>query len=229
MVGHSMGGLFSRAAYRVLRDRQSPLRYRSLTTIGTPWQGAFFGDYANGELTLDAAGDSAFTRAVMVEGKKYRDAESEGAGEQVTRRYLMGADGWNARQAGVLDDVPVTLIVGDYFTDSAGGIVNVGMVATGTEACTCMPASTKPVCATGAKSFSVLYGTFAMCGRMVRHGGLVMTRWPIEGQWKVYPPLEAENFPAGKEMIAKFPALSAYVAKLTERPSYKNTAPPPRK
>jgi hypothetical protein len=56
----------------------------------------------------------------MVEGKKYRDAESEGAGEQVTRRYLMGADGWNARQAGVLDDVPVTLIVGDYFTDSAG-------------------------------------------------------------------------------------------------------------
>ena len=30
------------------------------------------------------------------------------------------------------------------------------------------------------------------------HGGLVMTRWPIEGQWKVYPPLEAEYFPAGK-------------------------------
>jgi hypothetical protein len=30
-------------------------------------------------------------------------------------------------------------------------------------------------------------------------------------------------------MIAKYPALSAYIAKLTERPSYKNTAPPPRK
>ena len=38
-----------------------------------------------------------------------------------------------------------------------------------------------------------------------------------------------QNFPAGKEMVAKFPALSAYVAKLTERPSFKNTAPPPRK
>lgn len=38
-----------------------------------------------------------------------------------------------------------------------------------------------------------------------------------------------QNFPAGKELVAKFPALSAYVAKLTERPSYKNTAPPPRK
>jgi pimeloyl-ACP methyl ester carboxylesterase len=116
IVGHSMGGLFSRAAYRILRERRSPLRYRSLTTIGTPWQGAFVGDYADGELTLDTAGESAFTRAVMVEAKKFRDAESQGAGEEVTHAYLMGSDGWNARQAGVLDDVPVTLIVGDYFS-----------------------------------------------------------------------------------------------------------------
>lgn len=38
-----------------------------------------------------------------------------------------------------------------------------------------------------------------------------------------------QNFPAGKEVVARHPALSAYVAKLSERPSYKNTAPPPRK
>ena len=38
-----------------------------------------------------------------------------------------------------------------------------------------------------------------------------------------------QNFPAGKDVVAKFPALSTYVAKLVERPSYKNTAPPPRK
>ena len=37
-----------------------------------------------------------------------------------------------------------------------------------------------------------------------------------------------QNFPAGKDLVAKYPALSAYIAKLTERPSYKNTAPPPR-
>ena len=37
-----------------------------------------------------------------------------------------------------------------------------------------------------------------------------------------------QNFPAGKDILAKHPALSAYVAKLSERPSYKNTAPPPR-
>ncbi len=37
------------------------------------------------------------------------------------------------------------------------------------------------------------------------------------------------NFPAGKDVLAKYGALSAYVARLTDRPSYKNTAPPPRK
>ena len=120
MVGHSMGGLFSRAAYRVLKDVQSPLRYRSLTTIGTPWQGAFIGDYSVGDVSLDDAGDSAFTRAAMIEGKKFKESETEGAGDQVTHRYLMGANGWNARQAGVLDGVPVTLLVGDYFADASG-------------------------------------------------------------------------------------------------------------
>ena len=38
-----------------------------------------------------------------------------------------------------------------------------------------------------------------------------------------------QNFPAGKEIVAKYPALAAYVAHVTARPSYTNTAPPPRK
>lgn len=38
-----------------------------------------------------------------------------------------------------------------------------------------------------------------------------------------------QNFPAGKEIVARHPALQAYVARVTERPSFKNTAPPPRK
>ena len=36
------------------------------------------------------------------------------------------------------------------------------------------------------------------------------------------------QFPQGKELLPKHPALGAYVAKLTARPSYINTAPPPR-
>jgi glutathione S-transferase len=36
------------------------------------------------------------------------------------------------------------------------------------------------------------------------------------------------NFPAGKEIMEKYGALSGAVARLTERPSYTKTAPPPR-
>jgi pimeloyl-ACP methyl ester carboxylesterase len=117
MVAHSMGGLFSRAAYRILRQINAPLRYSSLTTLGTPWEGAFFADYALGDIDLSLASDSEFTRAVMTQGKSYETAVSQGAGDQVTHRYLTGTNGWNQRQVGVLNDVPVVLIAGEYFTD----------------------------------------------------------------------------------------------------------------
>jgi glutathione S-transferase len=37
------------------------------------------------------------------------------------------------------------------------------------------------------------------------------------------------NFPAGKDILAKCGSLSAYVARLTDLPSFKNTAPPARR
>lgn len=37
------------------------------------------------------------------------------------------------------------------------------------------------------------------------------------------------NFPAGKDILAKNGSLSVYVAKLTDLPSFKNTAPPARR
>ncbi len=39
----------------------------------------------------------------------------------------------------------------------------------------------------------------------------------------------AQQFPQGKEVLAKYPALTAYIAAMTARPSFTNTAPPPRK
>lgn len=46
----------------------------------------------------------------------------------------------------------------------------------------------------------------------------------------VLPMLNAlANFPQGKEMLANHPALVAYMEKLSARPSYIATAPPPRK
>lgn len=38
----------------------------------------------------------------------------------------------------------------------------------------------------------------------------------------------AMNFPAGKEVVGKHANVARFVAAMTERPSYKNTAPPPR-
>ncbi len=120
LVGHSMGGLFSRAAIRVLAAAGSPLRIGSLTTLGTPWQGSFAADFANGDLDLAAAAGDQGTEAIMTEFRKTKELTSAGAGEQVTFRYLAGPGGWNARQSGVLDAIPVTLIGGDHFRHEGG-------------------------------------------------------------------------------------------------------------
>lgn len=46
----------------------------------------------------------------------------------------------------------------------------------------------------------------------------------------VLPMLNAlANFPQGKELLSAYPALTAYMQTLSARPSYANTAPPPRK
>lgn len=116
LVGHSMGGLYSRAAIRVLTTTNSPVHVRSLTTIGTPWQGSYLSDYANDVVPLtDCAGDQFCENAM----KSFR-AEVlhlvSGSGREVNQAYLMGKDGWNQFQAGVLDKIPVVLIGGKKFT-----------------------------------------------------------------------------------------------------------------
>ncbi|MEI8058315.1 MAG: alpha/beta hydrolase [Actinomycetes bacterium] len=120
LVGHSMGGLFSRAALPVLRENGSPVQIASLTTIGTPWEGAFSADFALGDLAFEAALDSIPTQTSMREFALLAEVSSEGASQEVTRRYLAGEAGWNERQRGVLDDLPVVLIAGDYFSDDDG-------------------------------------------------------------------------------------------------------------
>ncbi len=121
VVGHSMGGLYSRAAFRVLQSLGSPLRIRSLTTIGTPWQGSYLSDYANGITPKsDCLGDR-FCEVAMDGMKAEVTRLMSGSGREVNQAYLMGPDGWNEYQAGVLDGIPVTLIAGDRFTAPAAG------------------------------------------------------------------------------------------------------------
>jgi hypothetical protein len=55
LVGHSDGGLWSRAAISQLRDNGSPVTVDSLTTVGTPHTGSFGADLA---MAVNAAGGS---------------------------------------------------------------------------------------------------------------------------------------------------------------------------
>jgi pimeloyl-ACP methyl ester carboxylesterase len=44
LVGHSMGGLYAHSAIRALATTDSPVKVRSLVTVGTPWQGSYLAD-----------------------------------------------------------------------------------------------------------------------------------------------------------------------------------------
>ena len=115
-VTHSMGGLYSRAAIRVLATTNSPVHIRSLTTIGTPWQGSYLSDYANGNVPLtDCLGDT-FCENAMNGMKDEVLRLMAGSGREVNQAFLMGKDGWNEFQSGVLDKIPVVLIGGKKFT-----------------------------------------------------------------------------------------------------------------
>jgi pimeloyl-ACP methyl ester carboxylesterase len=110
LVGHSMGGLFSRAAIRE-RGGDSP-RVERLVTLGTPWDGSVLGDLLDGEISEDDAHGDPATLQIFAEARPYADANSQGAAAEVSRRFLRG---WNDRQAGVLDGIPVTAIGAGYF------------------------------------------------------------------------------------------------------------------
>lgn len=115
-VAHSMGGLYSRAAIRVLATTDSTVKVRSLTTIGTPWQGSYLSDYANDLRPMsDCRGDS-LCESAMKQFKERTLQLMSGSSREVNKGYLMSKGGWNEFQSGVLDKIPVVLIAGKKFT-----------------------------------------------------------------------------------------------------------------
>ena len=121
-VAHSMGGLYSRAAIRVLTSTNSPVKVRSLTTIGTPWQGSYLSDYANGITPLSDCKGDTFCETSMKGMSDEVKRLVAGSGREVNQAFLMGKDGWNEYQSGVLNKIPVVLIGGKKF--SKDGAVN---------------------------------------------------------------------------------------------------------
>ena len=126
LVAHSMGGLFSRSAIKYLQDTKSKIKVRSLTTLGTPWQGAPFAnptDPSDQKSGCDGQQDcldllkvfGAFAPIVLIENRR----------DQI--------DALNKFNEGALANIPVTLISGNAFTKAGGnpsvwpndGIVNV--------------------------------------------------------------------------------------------------------
>jgi triacylglycerol lipase len=113
LVGHSFGGMWSRAAIHVLKATSSPVHIRSLTTLGTPWQGTYLADYSSGATPLsDCLGDGFCED----KAKNFKAKAKTIVVREATQAFLTGKDGWDEAQAGVLDKIPVVLIAGDRFT-----------------------------------------------------------------------------------------------------------------
>lgn len=133
LVGHSMGGLYARSAIRALAITGSPVKVRSLITVGTPWQGSYLADFANGTVPLaDCAGDQFCETQMRGYLKDVAQVYPSGSAHELGANYLTGPKGWNEFQAGVLDGIPVTLVGGNHFTRQAAPAVvwpNDGIVA----------------------------------------------------------------------------------------------------
>lgn len=120
LVGHSNGGLYSRAATRILRQIESPVTVRSLTMLGTPNSGSVPGGYSWGEFSKADCMGNAFCEKFNESWLTYAANTDLGLNREDTLKYLNGPPGWNPAQAGYLDGIPVTLMAGTYFTANGG-------------------------------------------------------------------------------------------------------------
>lgn len=120
LVGHSNGGLYIRAATRILRQTDAPIAVRSLTMLGAPNSGSVPGSYTWGEFTKDDCMGNAFCESFNEKWLAYAAQTDLGLNREDTFKYLDGNPGWNNAQVGYLDGIPVTLLAGTYFTAEGG-------------------------------------------------------------------------------------------------------------
>lgn len=119
-VGHSNGGLWSRAATWVMKNTNSPVTVRSITTLSTPHDGSVEGRFDAGEIGPEACMGDQFCLNFNEWWLAYANAGDKGINREDTSKYLDGPDGWNSSQAGVLDGIPVTLLTGTMFEAEGG-------------------------------------------------------------------------------------------------------------
>ena len=119
-VGHSNGGLFSRAATRILKQTSAPITVRSITMLGTPNEGSVPGSYTWGEYNKADCLGVVFCEKFNENWLEYAAQGDLGLNRENTFKYLDGPLGWNEAQVGYLDGIPVTLLAGAAFTADGG-------------------------------------------------------------------------------------------------------------
>ncbi len=160
-IGHSNGGLFARSAIRTMAELRSPVRTRSLTTLGTPWMGSIPTRWVYGEISDAQLMGHNFTVRFAAGFKDRIDEGDLGLARQNTYHYLVGPDRWNDFQVGALDEIPVYAVGGTYFY-SAGGDAEVwphdGLVSDFSARAVGLPEAVAPNLTT--RSFPVTHSIF---------------------------------------------------------------------
>jgi len=120
LVGHSNGGMWSRAAIKILKDTNSSIKVRSLITISTPHTGSTASRFHAGEIDIQACVGVAFCETSVKGWAELVDAMDKGLSAENTVRFTSGPGGWNSAQGDALNGIPVTLLGGTYFQASDG-------------------------------------------------------------------------------------------------------------
>lgn len=113
VVAHSLGGIFSRNGLREARDSGVPVRVRSFTTLGSPWEPVML---AVPPYQPEVACDGLEVCIATVTALMSVPTVSAIVDFFQPEVFLP----WTQDQIGVLDDVAVTMVGGTYFTKIDG-------------------------------------------------------------------------------------------------------------
>ncbi len=112
-VAHSMGGLYSRSAIQYLRQTGSKIKARSLTTLGTPWEGAALASSIDPNDRYSGCDGQEICKILL----DVFSAKAPVIATELSRTQMARLNTYNS---GTLDNVPVSLIAGNAYTKAGG-------------------------------------------------------------------------------------------------------------
>lgn len=115
VVGHSLGGLFGRAGIREVQLNGIPVKVRSYTTLGSPWDGTQVANITDLKKPLKGCDGQK-----VCEGFIGALLTAPGIEILIANLSPKNEPVWNQSQIGVLDGIPTTLVAGTYFTKKGG-------------------------------------------------------------------------------------------------------------